>query len=148
MPDEHHSTSNDDDYYTDMPDLLTDDEETDDEESVYQLLSEFRRLELQANVRAATDLDHQRLLDRFHVGRSRARPGLSQGQQMNNLRLHVENQGRGALHLHCLGIPRIPESFVTLTFYGHSTSNDDNYYTDMPDLLTDDEETDDEESVN
>jgi len=30
----------------------------------------------------------------------------------------------------------------------HSTSNDDNYYTDMPDLLTDDEETDDEESVN
>ena len=72
----------------------------------------------------------------------------SQGQQMNNLRLHVENQGRGALHLHCLGIPRIPESFATLTFYGHSTSNDDNYYTDMPDLLTDDEETDDEESVN
>jgi hypothetical protein len=133
MPDEHHSTSNDDDYYTDMPDLLTDDEETDDEESVYQLLSEFRRLELQANVRAATDLDHQRLLDRFHVGRSRARPGLSQGQQMNNLRLHVENQGFLCIFPH---------------FYGHSTSNDDNYYTDMPDLLTDDEETDDEESVN
>ena len=29
----------------------------------------------------------------------------------------------------------------------HSTSNDDDFYRDMPDLLTDDEETDDEESV-
>ena len=36
------------------------------------LLSEFRRLELQANVRAATDLDHQRLLDRFHFRKSDA----------------------------------------------------------------------------
>ena len=87
----------------------------------------------------STHQSYLTLVDHFYVGRSRARPGLSQGQQMNNLRLHVEN---------CLGIPRIPESFVTLTFYGHSTSNDDNYYTDMPDLLTDDEETDDEESVN
>ena len=96
---------------------------------------------------------------------------------MNNLKLHVESQGRGALHLHCLGIPRIPPSFC-VTFYAckytsknpcdlieavpllraasnlvhvseecHSTSNDDDYYTDMPDLLYDDEETDDEESV-
>jgi hypothetical protein len=138
MPDEHHSTSNDDDYYTDMPDLLTDDEETDDEESVYQLEA-LESLESYMYVGRSTHQSYLTLVDHFYVGRSRARPGLSQGQQMNNLRLHVEN---------CLGIPRIPESFVTLTFYGHSTSNDDNYYTDMPDLLTDDEETDDEESVN
>ena len=127
MPDEHHSTSNDDDYYTDMPDLLTDDEETDDEESVYQLEA-LESLESYMYVGRSTHQSYLTLVDHFYVGRSRARPGLSQGQQMN--------------------IPRIPESFVTLTFYGHSTSNDDNYYTDMPDLLTDDEETDDEESVN
>ena len=130
MPD----TSNDDDDYTDMPDLT--------EESVYQLEA-LESLESYMYVGRSTHQSYLNLVDHFYVGRSR----LSQGQQMNNLRLHVENQGRGAL-LHCLGMPRIPESFVTLTFYGHSSSNDDNYYTDMPDLLTDDEETDDEESVN
>ena len=132
MPD----TSNDDDDYTDMPDLT--------EESVYQLEAlESLESYMLRYVGRSTHQSYLNLVDHFYVGRSR----LSQGQQMNNLRLHVENQGRGAL-LHCLGMPRIPESFVTLTFYGHSTSNDDNYYTDMPDLLTDDEETDDEESVN
>ena len=97
-------------------------------------------LESYMYVGRSTHQSYLTLVDHFYVGRSRARPKRAQYYECK----YTSKNPCDLIE----AVPLLRAASNLVSEERHSTSNDDNYYTDMPDLLTDDEETDDEESVN